>query len=131
MRKKLSIVILDSDNDHYLGLCAMLEEKRYRAIQMPSLESMQKYLQKNTCLAVILDIEHESVDNRIIRNLTMNYPAVYFFGMSKRHYNPELREAICYHIFVCLNKPVNPDELYYWLRSIDEDESDPNNHCKV
>ncbi len=126
MRKK--IVVLDTDDKHCLELCAMLGEKHYHAIPVSSLDNMEKYLQKSTCLAVIVDIEHASIDNSTIRNLSRNYPGVYFFGMSKQHYNPALREAICYHIYVCLNKPVNPDELFYWLKSINQGEevADPD-----
>lgn len=118
MKKK--IVVLDTDEQHCRALCAMLEEMQYSATPMPSVDSMKKHLQGSTCLAVIVDLEHSSVDNRTIRNLAFNYPGVYFFGMSTQHYNPTLREAICYHIYVCLNKPVNPDELFFWLRSINE-----------
>ncbi len=124
MRKK--IVVLDTDDKHCLELCAMLGEKDYHAIPVSSLDGMEKYFQKSACMAVIVDIEHASIDNSTVRNLSINYPGVYFFGMSKRHYNPTLREAICYHIYVCLNKPVDLDELFYWLKSINirEDTAD-------
>ncbi len=114
--------MLDTDDKHCLNLCAMLGEKHYHAIPVSSLDSMEKHLQKNTCLVVMVDIEHASVDNSTVRNLSLNYPGVYFFGMSKKRYNPALREAICYHIYVCLNKPVDPEELFYWLRSINQNE---------
>jgi DNA-binding NtrC family response regulator len=126
-RMEKKIVVLDTDEQHCQALCAMLEEMQYRATPMPSVDSMKKYLQGSTCLAVIVDIEHASVDNRTIRNLSINYPGVYFFGMSTQHYNPTLREAICYHIYVCLNKPVDSDELYYLLRSINENDADSKN----
>jgi len=118
MEKK--IVVLDTDDKHCLALCDMLEAKQYCAIPMASMDSIQRYIQKSACLAVILDVEDESVDNHTIRELTINNPGVYFFAMSQHSYNPELREAICYHIYACLNKPLDPDELYYWLRSIEE-----------
>ncbi len=120
------IVVLDTDDKHCLELCAMLGEKHYHTIPVSSLDSLEKHLQKSTCLVVIVDIEHASIDNSTIRNLAINYPGVYFFGMSNLIYNPTLREAICYHSYVCLNKPVDPDELFYWLKSINirEDTAD-------
>ncbi len=118
------IIVFDTDDKHCMELCTMLGEKRYRAIPVSSLSTMEKHLLKNNCMAVIVDIEHADVDNTTIRNLSINYPGVYFLGMSKRHYNPTLREAICYHIFVCLNKPIDPDELFYWLKSIREQVAD-------
>lgn len=119
-RMEKKIVVLDTDEQHCRALCAMLEEMRYRATPMPSLDSMEKHLQGSTCLAVILDIETESVDNRTIRKLTINNPEVYFFGMSSHSYNPEYREAICYHTYACLNKPIDQDEMSYWLKCIEE-----------
>jgi hypothetical protein len=51
----------------------------------------------------------------------MNFKSMkcaYVFGLSKILYNPELKEAICCHLFACLKKPVDSDELLYWLKSI-------------
>ena len=47
----------------------------------------------------------------------------YFFCLSKHPFHPELQDAICYHIYACLNRPVDPDELFYFLRSINENET--------
>lgn len=126
-RMEKKIVVLDTDEQHCGALCAMLDEMQYQAIPMYSLANIEKYIQERTCLAVIFDIETESVDNRIIKKLKINNPEVYFFGMSSHSYNPEFREAICYHICACLNKPIDPDELFFWLRSINENDADSKN----
>jgi len=34
------------------------------------------------------------------------------------------KDAICYHIYSCINKSVDPDELFYWLKCIYQDELD-------
>ena len=39
-------------------------------------------------------------------------------------FHPELKEALCYHIFACINKPVDPDELVYWIRCIRDNQTD-------
>jgi hypothetical protein len=44
--------------------------------------------------------------------------------MSKNPFHPELKDAICYHIYACINRPIDPDELFYWLKSIDDDDDD-------
>ena len=121
------VVVLDMDENHSKALCTMLEAKQYHAVPLQSLDSIQGYIQKRTCLAVILDVGNESVDNRSIRQLTLDNPGVYFFVMSQHSYNPELEESICYHIYACLNKPVDQDEMFYWLRSIEENHAAPDN----
>ncbi len=116
------IVFLDTDEQHSKALCTMLEAKQYHAVPMRSLDSIRGYIQKSSCLAVILDVDNESVDNRSIRQLTVNFPEVYFFAMSQHRYNPEFKESMSYHVYACLNKPVDMDEMFYWLRCIEKND---------
>ncbi len=120
------VILLDSDEKQCQGLCVMLTEKGYRTIPMDSILHLQKYLQTRTCLALIIDLDTIPVDNRAIRELSIKNPGVYILGLSKDRFHPELKDAICYHVYACINKPVDPDELFYWLRTIYEDELDPD-----
>jgi DNA-binding NtrC family response regulator len=120
MEKK--IVVLDTDEKQGRKLCDILEEGPYRAYSMQSLPDLGKWIEESACMAVFIDIDTVLIDNRIIRDLTLKYPQVHFFCISKHPYNPELKDAICYHIYACLNRPVDPDELFYWLRSIDQND---------
>jgi len=70
-------------------------------------------------LAVILDIDSVPLDNRAIRKLSAQYPGVPLLCISRDRIHPELKDAISYHILACLNKPVDFDELIYWLRCIE------------
>ena len=47
-----------------------------------------------------------------------------FDELSFDKFHPELKDAICYHIYACLNKPIDPDELLYWLKCIQEDDTE-------
>ena len=87
---------------------------------------MENLIQSEDYIAVIIDIDSIPVDNRTIRNLTLKYPGVRFLCTSKDKFHPELKDAICYHIYACLNKPVDPDELLFWIKSIFEEESIPD-----
>ena len=126
IRIKKEIVVLDADEKECQQLCAMIEEGHYRATSIHSLPNLERYLLGSACLVVILDVETVP-DNRAIRDLTIKHPGIYFLGMSRHRFNPELREAICYHLYACLNKTVDPDELFYWLKSIFEDEAGQKN----
>lgn len=123
------IVVLDADKKRCQGLCAMLEERHYRPTPVHTLPDLERTLQGSACLVVILDLNTPSLDldNRVIRELTLKNPGVYFLGLTKHRFNPELEESICYHIYACLTKPVDPDELFYWLKSIFENEADATN----
>jgi DNA-binding NtrC family response regulator len=121
---KKRIAVLDANQKECRRLCNLLEKNQYPTIPMHSIQYLETSLKQFDCLAVILDIDTISVDNRTIRDLTIRFPGVYFFCLSERPFHPELHDAICYHIFACINKPVDPDEIFYWLRSINENDRD-------
>lgn len=123
---KKHIAVLDADQKECRRLCNLLEKNQYPTIPMHSIQYLETTLKQINCLAVFLDIDTIPVDNRTIRDLTNRFPAVYFFCLSERPFHPELHDAICYHIFACINKPVDPDELSFWIKSIYEEESIPD-----
>jgi DNA-binding NtrC family response regulator len=125
---KKEIVVLDADKEHCLELCAMLGDWNYQATPLHSIQNLEIHIQESTCQAVIVDLDTVSIDNRITRELTKKNPMVHFFCMSKERFHPEIKEAISDHFFACLTKPIDPDELAYWLRSICEDETENKNH---
>lgn len=126
MGLKKEIMVLDADKAQCGELCDLLESRHYRTTKLHTIQSLHLHLQESACEVVMLDMDTVAVDNRIIRDLTKKYPGVCFLGLCQHRYNPELKEAICYHIYACINKPVDPDEIFYWLRSIYENETDSN-----
>ena len=124
-RMKKGIVVVDSDQDQCRRLCTMLEKNQYSTISIHSLQHLEPKLKQSICLAVILDIDTIPVDNRTVRELALQFPNVYFFCLSEQPFHPELKDAICYHIYACLNKPVDPDELLYWIKCIYDEEVVP------
>ena len=123
-KMKNCIIVLDADKKQCQQLCDLLETRQLRVKSINSFSYLEECLDKGDCISVLLDIDTISVDNRIIRDITIKFPDVYFFCLSERPFHPELHDAICYHIYACINKPVDPDELFYWLRSINENDSD-------
>jgi DNA-binding response OmpR family regulator len=67
---------------------------------------------------LLLDLDHLSVDNRYIRELSRQQPKLSIIAVSSRTFHPELEEALSSHISACLVKPVDIDELLFWLRSL-------------
>lgn len=124
MKKK--IIILDADQASSVELSKILETKSYPFAHGCGMSILEKELASGQYLAVVLDIDSIPIDNRTIRELAIKYPAVRFLCTSKDRFHPELKDAICYHIYACLNKPVDPDELLYWIKSIYEEEEMPD-----
>lgn len=128
---ELTILVLNGDEKECDELCALLNQQHYHVTPTYSLSEMVTVIQDIECLVVIMDIDSVPIDNRTIRELTLKYPGTYFLCLSSDRFHPHLKEALCYHIYACINKPVDPDELFYWVRSIYKNESDPNNHYKA
>jgi DNA-binding NtrC family response regulator len=125
-RMQKSILAIDADKDQCRKLCDLLEKSQYKVTPLNSTHNLEQIIKDIGCLAIFWDIDTVPVDNRTIRELTLKFPGLYFFCLSKHPFHPKLRDAICYHIYACINRPVDPDELFYWLRSIDENELNPD-----
>jgi DNA-binding NtrC family response regulator len=121
------ILVVNTDKKQCRELGELIEKERYPVSTLHSLQNLETHLEENKFQAVIIDIDTVPVDNRTIRKLTLKFPGIYFFCLSEKPFHPELKDAICYHIYACLNKPVDEDELFYFLRSIYENETDHNN----
>ena len=124
MKKK--IIILDADQASSAELSKILGTKSYPFARGCGLSLLENELASGQYVAVVLDFDSIPIDTRPIRELAIKYPAVRFLCTSKDRFHPELKDAICYHIYACLNKPVNPDELLFWIKSIYEEEEMPD-----
>jgi len=124
-KMKKGIIVLDADKKSSRSLSDMLVSRDYPVTVTPELSCLEKLIESNQYVAVIFDIDSIRVDNRIIRDLALKFPGLCFLCTSKDRFHPELKDAICYHIYACLNKPIDPDELIFWVESIYEEDNDP------
>ena len=120
------VVVLDENKESGEELSTILESRQYPVAVIQSFSRLKDLILSGNCIEVIIDIDSVPVDNRMIRNLAITYPGVRFLCTSEDRFHPDLRDAICYHIYACLNKPVDPDELLYWIKSIFEEENIPD-----
>lgn len=118
------VVVVDSDENQCLQLCELLEAEHYKTTALNSLGSLEGALIENGCQIILFDLDTLPVDNRLFRDIKKMNPAVRIIGISSRPFHPELQEAMSKHIYVNLNKPVDGDELIYWLKSICENDAD-------
>lgn len=117
-----SILVMNLDRNEFEDLSALLNRRSYRADRVESPGDLRRRLEADSFVAVLMDLDSTAVDNRAIRELASEFPAVHFLCMSKDSFHPELKDAISRHIYACLNKPIDPEELFYWLKCIQEDD---------
>ena len=112
--------MVTSDKATANELGAALETARYRVTVAEGIANLGENVEEVQAGTLVLDLDAFPVDNRFFRDLKKNYPALSIIGISSRSFHPELKEAMKNHIYASLNKPVDPDELIYWLNSIFE-----------
>ena len=117
------LLIVNENTAECEELCALLAQEEYLAEVVTILEELESRMGTGDYLAVLLDVDSVQVENRTIRDWVLANPGVPFLCTSRDRFHPELKDAICYHIFACINKPVDTDELLYWLRCIRDDQN--------
>ena len=118
MPRQKIIAVVDADPAEQQELCSILERNHYRATRFETTPGLVSHIRESSCDALILDLDGTSVDNRFIRSLSRENPQLCIIGISSRTFHPELEEAMRAHISACLSKPVDEDELLFWLKSI-------------
>lgn len=104
------------------GIGDILLPAGYTPWIIDNIEGVGPALDAGGIMAVLLDLDSLAVSNRTVRQMTLKFPHVYFLCTSSKPFHPELQDAICYHIYACVQKPVDPDELLYWLKCIRQDQ---------
>ena len=117
---KMEIVIADADIKEGRSLSHVLENRQYQTASINSLKGLEQFLQKRHCRAIIINLDTLPVDKRFFRDFKRLHPKIHIIGLSEHSFHPELGEAISQHIFACVNKPVDPEEIIYLLKSINE-----------
>ena len=117
---KNEIVLVGADRKITQALSVILENWNYRVTSVSSLLHLNDSIQERPFQAMIIDIDGLPVAENFFRDLKKSNPSLRIMGLSKHTFHPDLVEAISKHLFACLKKPVNSDELFYLLKSIYE-----------
>lgn len=111
------IVVVDADEVQCEELCAILEGEDFQTTALHSLAPLDGEIQAGAHRVVILDLDTLPINNRFFRNFKKKYPGICVIGLSSRPFHPELEEAMSKHIHACLGKPVDEEELVFWVKS--------------
>ena len=115
------LIVLAADIEQLKDLRTALAGGFYRIIECESCASLPGLISDTGSTVVILDLDSVSVDNKFVRLLKADNPGLFILTISGQKLHPELRESISSHIYACLSKPLDADELKFWLRSTTHD----------
>jgi len=125
--EKTEVLVLDTDENQSKSLTDLLANYQYLPIAVNSLVEFESHTKDHECRALILNLDNVAVTNKILRELKRKKPLLNIIALSERQFHPELEEAIRDHISVCLGKPVDSDELIFWLKSVFDNNDGPTN----
>ncbi len=117
------IALLSIDADEASLIAGILSGAGYRLLTVSSFDDVLQQLDLNAVKAILLDIDSLCLDNRAIRGFALRAPAKPLLCISRERFHPELAEAFVKHVYACLAKPVDHDELLYWLKSIQREDN--------
>ena len=123
MKKK--IVVLDTDAAECQQLSSLLSS--FSVTFTHSLPQLQQHLSGSDCHVMLIDLDTVSIDNRALVQIKRQHPKIEIITKSERTFHPELEEALRSHILACLAKPLDFDELIFWLKSIFENNAPSDN----
>ena len=112
------IVLAHPNNKASHQIADILAHEQFPFKLIANLEELQTYLETTPCSTVIIDMDDLPVDRQLFRNLKRLLPKLNILALSSRTFHPELEEAMTRHIYACLNKPVDPEEMIYLLKSV-------------
>ena len=116
----LRVAVVDADVSYSRELCALLEQANIQVAPVHSLKELPDHLRREPARVLIVDLDNLPVDNNFFRNLKKQNPNLYIMCLSSLNYHPALQEAMGSHIYASLAKPLNFEELFYWLKTIAE-----------
>lgn len=119
------MVVIDADRQHGRQFCDLLQNLNYSVSLIHSLKDLEQELHKDPEVAVILDLDTVPVNSQFLRGLRKIHPQLHMLGVSRLSYHPGLEEVIGSYLFACLVKPLDVEELSFWLKSISESLSSP------
>jgi DNA-binding NtrC family response regulator len=130
-QKNPEVMVIDADQTRCQEVCVFLGQLDYRATPFNSLADLDKHLTHQQSGVVLLDLDTVPVDNHFFRDLRKRRRGICILVASSLPYHPGLAEAMSSYIYASLAKPLDMEELGYWLRSIRENswESPPGSHA--
>lgn len=123
---KPAVAVMDGDKDNCRKTSDLLRASDYPTVSLTSFEDLPEQILRASVKVLLVDLDNVVVDNTFFRNIKKRQPGVFILALSSASHHPDLKEAMASHIYACLAKPLDPEELLYWLWSISEHEAPPS-----
>ena len=114
---KHEVAVLVSQESQSQALRSILTQGPYTPCEIGSMGEVSKYMSGRDKGVLIIDLDSEQITNTALRELKKKHP-ITIIALSGEQLHPKLEESLRHHIFACLGKPADPDELLYMLRSV-------------
>lgn len=118
--KKPGLLVVAGDRQHGQQFLELLARLNYPATLIRQPEDLEGFIQNGPKVAVIFDLDTVRPDKQFFRALRKRHPRLHLLGVSSQAYHPGLEEIIGAHLYACLLKPLDMEELSFWLKSISE-----------
>jgi DNA-binding NtrC family response regulator len=128
--KKPGVLVVAGGRDPGYEVWSLLQELNYSTTLISSLKDLEPELKKDSKVAVILDLDTVPVNNQFLRGLRKTHPQLHLLGVSALSYHPGLEEVIGSHLLACLVKPLDAEELCFWLKCIGEHLANPGREAE-
>ncbi len=122
---KRSVIVLNKNREENAELCDILKNVNYSLKPLFSYDELESPLKTEDVLALFIDMDTIPMENSSIRLLNKRFPHVSLLLTSVKKSHPDLEEAIGHYVYACISKPIDPDEVIYWLKCILDDKSTP------
>lgn len=113
---KKEITLIAEDQAQADQLCQMLQAHHFKFRHLQSLQMIECISENDPARAILIDLDSTTLSNIDIRNLKRSHPDIPFLTISSKPFHPDLQESMQSHIFACVSKPVDPDELIFLLK---------------
>jgi DNA-binding NtrC family response regulator len=123
---KPAVAVLATDKEQCREISELLRASEYPTVSLHSCEDLHEQILGASVKVLLVDLDKADVDNSFFRNLKKRRPEVFILALSSASHHPNLQEAMGSHIYACLAKPLDPEELLYWLWSISAHEAAPS-----
>jgi len=123
---KPGVLIVTEDFQEGQYLCRLLAAMDHPAKVIPSVDNLQSLLEEEPNVVVLLDLDTVPPDKQFFRTLRQSQPRLHTLGISSLAYHPGLEEVIA-SLYACLVKPLDTDELRYWLKTISDNMAETEN----
>ncbi|MEW5909990.1 MAG: hypothetical protein AB1659_09355 [Thermodesulfobacteriota bacterium] len=116
---KRKLLFLSTDDAANRSIQPLLLKKGLNVLFFRDLSDLMKELMDSKDSLVFIDIDTVAIGNRDLKVLKTSFPESNLFCISKVPFHPEIKEAISKYIFACMVKPLDLEELMFWVGSLE------------